>query len=62
MRAQLRVALGLVGDAGDDAHAHAELDVGLDHVGVHRGQHDVGREAALVEGLSMRVRPVKPVS
>ena len=36
-RAQIAVALGVEGDRGDDAHAHAELDVGLDDVGVHRG-------------------------
>ena len=34
-----------------DAHAHAELDVGLDYVRVDCGEHDVRREPALREGL-----------
>ena len=42
---ELRVARGVVRHLRDDADAHAELDVGLDHVGVERGQHDVGLEA-----------------
>ena len=47
-RVELRqpgIARRVVGHLRDDADAHAELDVGLDHVGVERGQHDVGRES-----------------
>ena len=34
------VALRIDGDAGDDADAHADLHIGLDHVGVDRFEHD----------------------
>lgn len=36
---------------GHDAHLHAEGDILLDHIRIHRGQHDVGRHAGLPEGL-----------
>jgi hypothetical protein len=48
---QLQIALRVEGHGGDNAHAEAQLDVGLDHVGIHRLQHHVGREAGLVESL-----------
>ncbi len=38
-------------DRGDDANAHLELDIGLDHVGVHRGQHHLGLQAGGGEGF-----------
>ena len=47
----MAVALLVVGDRRDDAHAQPELDVGLDHVRVHRHQHDVEVEPGRREGV-----------
>ena len=44
------VARRIVGHLSDDADAHAEFDVGLDHVGVERGEDDIGLEFARREG------------
>ena len=49
--AQVIVALRVECHLGQDADPKAELDVGLDHVRVERREHDVGREAAVFEGL-----------
>ena len=46
---EARVADRVVGHRRDDAHAHAQLDVGLDHVGIERRQHDVRHDAFGVE-------------
>ena len=50
--AQVRVAVRVHRDGGDDAHAHAQLDIGLDDVGVHGHQHVVRRQAGALEGLA----------
>ena len=46
---QMAVALGIEGDGRDDADAHAKLHIGLDHVRIHGGEHDVGRKPRAVE-------------
>ncbi|EXI75276.1 MAG: hypothetical protein AW07_01177 [Candidatus Accumulibacter sp. SK-11] len=50
-RLQAAVALRVVGHAGDDAEAEAEADVGLDDVGVDRGEHHVRLHLRQLEGL-----------
>jgi uncharacterized surface protein with fasciclin (FAS1) repeats len=57
-RPQVCVALLVDGDGRDDAHAHAQLDVGLDDVGVHRLQHDLRLQPGAGEGLVDVPRPV----
>src|SRR6266542_2195199 len=43
------VTLGVVRHLRDDAHAHAHLDVCLDHVGIERFEHDVRRQSFGIE-------------
>ncbi|CAM2151084.1 hypothetical protein PT2222_250087 [Paraburkholderia tropica] len=50
-RDQFAIALRIVGHRRDHAHAHAEFDVGLDHVRVDGGQHHVGHHARFRERL-----------
>src|SRR5690606_7576970 len=48
---QVLVALGVVSHAGDDAYAHAEFDVSLDHVGIDGFQQDVRLQVAQGKGV-----------
>jgi hypothetical protein len=56
------VALRVEGHLGDDADAEPQSDIGLDHVGVDRGQHHVGPQSCRSKARSMRERPVKVAS
>ena len=49
-----RVAHRVVGHPRDDPDAHAELDIGLDDIGVERSEHDVGFESAFGETIGNR--------
>ena len=53
------VARRVVRHLRDDADAEAELDVGLDHVGVERGEHDVGVSPLALNAALICERPVK---
>ncbi len=43
-----------------DADPQAQPHVGLDHVGIGRGEYHLGHQAALAEGFVELGRPVKP--
>jgi hypothetical protein len=49
-RNQPAVALRVEGQRRNDAQTEAEADVGLDHVGIERGQRDVGLRTDALEG------------
>lgn len=49
-RDQTAVVRRVVAEPAHDAHAEAEPDIGLDHVGVDRGQYHVGLQPRVGEG------------
>src|SRR5579859_1255256 len=49
--AHVGVALRVVGHHGDDAHAHAQLNIGLDDVCVDSSKDDIGRQPLVSERL-----------
>ena len=59
---QILVALGIESHAGNDADAHAQFDIGLDHVRIDRFQQDVRLQLAIANAWSILSRPVKALS
>ena len=57
---QVGVQFRVVGHGGHDAHAHAQSDIGLDHIGVGGSEHDLGLEAGAVKGLIQLRAPGEP--
>ena len=49
--AQVQVALGVQRHRGHNAHAHAQLYIGFDHVSIHGREHHIGAQATGLEGF-----------